>query len=262
MSSIIDAIHGHRSIRQYHNDPIPEAVLNEVLEAGIRASSSGNMQAYSIVVTTDQALKQELAKPHFDQSMATDAPALVTFCADFNRMRKWLTLRDAPDNFDNFMSFMIGAFDAVLASQNVALAAEAKGLGICYMGTTLASCDEIARLLKLPKGVVPVVGFSLGYPAEQPELRDRLPLSGLVHRDTYQDYTDEQISEIYHDREQAGWARYMAVPELRERVEAAGVKNLAQLYTTVKYSRESHLAFSQTVLDTLKKQGFFNHDES
>ena len=253
----LNTIHGHRSIRRYKPDPIPEELLTELLEAGIRASSSGNMQTYSIVVTRDRELRERLYEPHMEQNMVLDAPVLMTFCADFNRMRKWLKISDAPDNFDDFFAFLVAAVDAILVSQNVALAAEAKGLGICYMGSTLANCDQIGEILELPKGVFPVVGFSLGYPAEDPPKRDRLPLDGLVHYETYQDYTDERIAEIYRDRNDAGWDRYMSIPELRAMVEEYGVENLAQIYTVVKYTKEGHDRYSRSVLDYLKHQDFF-----
>lgn len=254
--TIIEAMHRHRSIREYSAKPVSDEMLTEILEAGIRASSSGNMQTYSIIVTQDLELRKQLYEPHMEQSMVLDAPILVTFCADFNRMRRWLRVSDAPDNFDNFMSFMIAAIDAVLVSQNVALAAEAKGLGICYMGSTLANCDQIGRILQLPPGVVPVVGFSLGYPEENPALRDRLPLDGLVHFETYNEYTDERIREIYRERETKGWERYMSIPRLRRMVEESGVENLAQLYTVVKYTREEHQDFSKIVLGYLVEQDF------
>ena len=257
-TATIETIFRHRSIRRYKPDPVPDEILDEILEAGVRASSSGNMQTYSIIVTRDRALRERLFVPHMEQSMVLDAPVLLTFCADFHRMRKWLRLNGAPDNFDNFMSFMIAAIDATLVSQNVALAAESLGLGICYMGSTLANCDQIGRILELPQGVFPVVGFSLGYPDENPAPRDRLPLEGLVHQETYRDYSDSEIREIYRDRDVKGWERYMAYPELRQMVEAAGVENLAQLYTVVKYTRESHQEFSRTVLAYLAEQGFMN----
>jgi hypothetical protein len=217
------------------------------------------MQSYSIIVTSDRQLREALYKPHMEQNMVLDAPLLLTFCADFHRMKRWLRLSNALDGFDNFMSFMVAAIDAILVSQNVALAAEEKGLGICYMGSTLANCDQIGDILKLPVNVVPVVGFSLGYPDENPEPRDRLPLTGLVHQETYQVYSDARIQEIYKDRETKGWERYMAIPLLRAMVEEAGVENLAQIYTKVKYSRESHQAFSQQVLDYLREQDFMNN---
>ncbi|KAA3657363.1 MAG: NADPH-dependent oxidoreductase [Chloroflexi bacterium] len=256
--SILNQIHQHRSIREYLPDPVPDDCLNDILEAGIRASSSGNMQTYSIIVTKSRALREQLHKPHMEQNMVLDAPILLTFCSDFNRMRHWLRLNNAPDNFDNFMSFMIGAIDATLVSQNVALAAEAKGLGICYMGSTLANCDEIGRILQLPPNVVPVVGFSLGYPAEDPAPRDRLPLHGLVHHETCHNYSDEDIQDIYRERDVKGWERYMSFPHLRQMIEASDVENLAQIYTKLKYTRESHQRFSQTVLDYLSEQDFMN----
>ena len=256
----LNFIQQHRSIRRYKPDPVPEDTLNEILEAGIRASSSGNMQSYSIIVTRDAALRQRLYEPHMQQRMVTEAPVLLTFCADFNRMRRWLALNNAADGFDNFMSFMVAAIDATLVSQNVALAAEAHGLGICYMGSTLANADQIGAILELPTGVFPVVGFSLGYADESPKLRDRLPLDGLIHHETYQPYSDERIAEIYHDRETKGWQRYMSAPRLRKLIEESGVENLAQVYSEVKYSRESHQEFSQTVLSYLHAQGFMVND--
>jgi nitroreductase len=255
-----EVIHGHRSIREYEDRDVSQELLDRILDAGIRASSSGNMQSYSIVVTRDKELRKKLYSAHMEQSMVVDAQVLITFCADFNRMRKWLSLNDAPVHFDNYMSFMIGAIDATLTSQNCALAAENEGLGICYMGSTLANCDEIGELLNLPENVVPVVGFSLGYPAEDPAQRDRLPQHGLVHYEQYQDYSDEDIKEIYNERNEKGWERYMANPKLKEMTERLGLKNLAQIYTIAKYTKESHQEFSQTVLNYLERQNFMNNE--
>lgn len=260
LDAIYDLINSHRSIRAYQNTPVPEDVLERILQAATRASSSGNMQAYSIIVTTDEKIKAELLEPHFNQSMVTEAPVLLTFCADFHRMRQWLEINEAPENFDNFMSFMIAAIDAVLASQNAALAAEAEGLGICYMGTTLASTDRIAKILSCPANVVPVVGFSLGYSNENIAIRDRLPLSGIVHREVYSAYSPAAINEIYQEKEETGFKRYMQNEELRKRVTDVGAVNLAQIYTKAKYTRESHLKYSQDVFAFLKRQNFMNFE--
>ena len=216
--NVIDQINEHRTIRKYKPDPIEEEVLKEILEAGIRTPSSGNMQTYSIVVTKDKLLREKLLVPHLKQEMVLEAPVFLTFCADFHRMRRWLELSQAPDNFDNYFSFMVAAIDAILVSQTVALAAESKGLGVCYLGSTFANGDMIGEILKLPMNVIPVVGFSVGYPAEHPNLRDRLPLTGLIHEDTYQEYSDSDILEIYKDREEFGWQRYMQSTRLKKLV--------------------------------------------
>jgi len=258
--SVIQQILNHRSIRKYKPDPIPEELLQEILQAGIRTSSSGNMQSYSIIVTRDQQLRERLLEPHMGQKMVVDAPVFLTFCADFNRMRRWLKLNQAADNFDNFFSFLISAIDAILVSQTVALAAESRGLGLCYLGSTLANADAIGEILGLPKNVVPVAGFSLGYADEKPNLRDRLPFSSLVHWENYKDYSDQEVKDIYKKREIEGWQRYMKSKWLREQVEEKGVENLAQLYTEVKYTRTSHQEFSRKLLTYLENQEFMIHE--
>ena len=257
--SVIEQIHKHRSIRKYKPDPVSEELLNEILEAGIRTSSSGNMQTYSIIITKDEHLREQLLDSHLQQTMVVEAPVLITFCADFHRMRRWLEISNAPDNFDNYFSFMVAAIDVILVSQTVALAAESKGLGICYLGSTLANADQIGSILNLPDNVIPVVGFTLGYPAEDPELRDRLPASGLIHNEKYQSYSDEDIRKIYMEREVKGWQRYMQSKRLKELAEENNLENLAQLYTIVKYTKASHQAHSRKLLDYLFHQNFMNN---
>ena len=258
MKDFYSVLNGHRSIRKYKDQPVESSLITKILNAGTRASSSGNMQPYSIIVTQDKEVKKELLPLHFNQSMVMDAPVLLTFCADFNRMRKWLEINKAPENFDNLMSCFIGMIDATLASQNVALAAEAEGLGICYMGTTLASNKEISKVLKLPSHVVPVVGFSLGYPDETPEVRDRLPLEGVVHFETYKDYSKQSIEKIYKEKEVEGMKRYLLDPSLKKILEDGKATNLAQVYTKLKYTRDSHLVYSKDVYSCLEEAGFLN----
>ncbi len=262
MENIYEHILSHKSIRKYKEKEVSDEILNKVITAGTRASSSGNMQPYSIIITRDKKQREKLFPLHFEQTMVLEAPVLLTFCADFNRMRLWLKQSDAPENFDNFMSFLIGMIDATLASQNVALAAEAEGLGICYMGTTLASNGEISKVLELPEHVVPVVGFSLGYPDEEVAARDRLPLEAIIHREKYQNYTEESIRKIYKKKEMDGMKRYLSHPDLKKLIEESDVSNLAQVYTKIKYTKESHLKYSTDVLECLKNQGFLNNIKS
>ncbi|MCK5464992.1 MAG: nitroreductase family protein, partial [Bacteroidales bacterium] len=176
-----DTIFNHRSIRKYKPDAIPGEVMDRVLEAGSRASTTGNMQVYSMVVTKDEEIRKQLWEAHFKQEMVLLAPVHITFCADFNRFNKWCRSRGADPGYDNFLSFFTAAIDALLASQNVALEAEANGLGICYLGTATYMADRIIDILSLPTGVVPVAALVLGYPDEEPGLTDRLPMEAVVH---------------------------------------------------------------------------------
>lgn len=246
----LELIMSHRSIRKYTQQSIDSSVLNQILEAGTRASTTGNMQVYSIVVTQDEAMKQALSPCHFNQPLVKQAPVVLTFCADFNRFNKWCNQRNAEPGYDNFLSFTTAAIDALLVAQNVALAAESFGIGICYLGTTTYTASKIIDILKLPKGVVPITTITMGYPAETPELTDRLPLNAVVHYETYQDFTPQSIDEIYHDKEQDAKYQQFVVDNKKE--------TLAQVFTDVRYKKSDNVAFSQSLLEVLKQQGFMN----
>ena len=149
---MIKEIANHRSIRKYKSSPIDEEVLSDILHSAARASTCGNMQLYSLVVTLDARVRAELAPCHFNQAMVTEAPCVVTVCADVHRFSKWCEQRDAEPAYDNFEWFLNAATDALLAAENLALAAEAHGLGVCFLGTTLYTARDICRILHLPKG--------------------------------------------------------------------------------------------------------------
>ena len=170
----------HRSIRKFRSEPIAPEVLQDMLEAASRASTCGNMQLYSLIVTQSRELREALAPCHFNQPMVTQAPCVITVCADVHRFSMWCEQRDAEPCYDNFAWFLNGVTDALLAAQNLCVEAEAHGLGICYLGTTIYTAEEIARILDLPKGVIPVTTIVVGHPDESPELTDRLPLDAVV----------------------------------------------------------------------------------
>lgn len=241
----------HRSIRKYRSAPIPEEVLHECLEAAARASTCGNMQLYSLVVTRDEELRRQLAPCHFNQPMVCEAPCLVTVCADVHRFTMWCEQREADPAYDNFGWFLNAATDALLAAQNLCVAAEAHGLGICYLGTTVYTAGDIARILELPKGVIPLTTIVMGYPAETPELTDRLPLEAVVHYEKYRDYTAAEIDELWAEREES--------PLTKRLLEENGLPNLARIFTERRYVRKDNLAFSASYLALLREKGFFNN---
>jgi len=245
-------IMNHRSIRKYKSDPIEESILNDILLAGTRASTTGNMQVYSIIVTTDQEIKNRLAPCHFNQPMVKQAPVILTFCADFNRFNKWCVQRKANPGYDNFLSFFTAAIDALLVAQNVCIAAEEQGLGICYLGTTTYTADKIIDTLKLPKGVVPVTTVVIGYPDEAPELTDRLPLASIIHKEIYQDYSEGDIDQIYSPKEE--------LPSTQKLIKENSKETLAQIFTDNRYSKKDNVAFSKVLLKVLEQQGFMNNE--
>jgi hypothetical protein len=183
--------------------------------------------------------------------MVIAAPVIMTFCADFNRFVKWCKMRKADPGYDNFLSFFTAAIDALLVAQNIALAAESKGLGICYLGTTTYMADKIINILELPKLVVPVTTLVIGYPDETPGLTDRLPVEAVIHSEKYTDYTPDSIDMIYAEKE----SMELNLKLLKEN----NKETLAQIFTDNRYTRKDNLFFSQQYLDVIKKQGFMNN---
>ncbi|HBX52439.1 MAG TPA: NADPH-dependent oxidoreductase [Bacteroidales bacterium] len=249
---MMDTIFRHRSIRKYKSTPIKAKVLDYILKAGVRASTTGNMQVYSIIVTKEKAMREKLWELHFKQNMVMQAPLILTFCADFNRFNKWCKLRKSQPGYDNFLSFYTASIDALLAAQNVALAAEESGLGICYLGTTTYNADKIVSLLNLPKDVVPVTTLVIGYPDEEPDLTDRLPMDAIIHKETYQDFTPERINKIYKNRETS--------METKKLLEINNKETLAQIFTDNRYTKKDNILFSNKFLKIIKDQGFMNNE--
>ena len=241
-------INSHRSIRKYKADPIENELLSKILEAGTRASTTGNMQVYSMIVSRDPEIKKKLWEAHFKQDMVLKAPVHITFCADFNRFNTWCQIRNATPGYNNFLSFFTASIDALLASQNVCLAAEDNGLGICYLGTATYNADKIIEILELPENVVPVAAIVMGYPEEKPEVTDRLPMKAVVHHEKYNNFTPELIDNIYFERESS--------KESIEFVKINNKQSLAQIFTDIRYTKKDNEFFSEKYLATIKKQGF------
>ncbi len=244
----METIKNRRSIRKYTQEDIPTQLLNELIETAARAQTMGNLQLYSIVVTRKKEMKEKLAPAHFNQPMVKSAPVVLTFCADFNRTTRWCECRDAQPGYNNFLSFMNAASDTLLFCQNFCNLAEEKGLGICYLGTTIYNAGQIIDILNLPKLVIPIATITVGWPDESPAQTDRLPLSAYLHEETYSDYTPADIDRHYAPKE--------ALPENIHFVEINKKQTLAQIFTDIRYTRDANEAISESLITTLKKQGF------
>jgi nitroreductase len=258
MTELSQLLNRHRSIRSYKSDPIAPALIEKVCGDAIAGgSSSGNLNSVTIVLTRDAKRKRKMHELHFGQDMVLQAPLVVTFCADWFRTREWLRRRGARDNFNNLIGYHVAAFDAMIVAQNVCLGFEAHGIGICYMGTTLHSMGEIATFLDLPDTCLPVTSIVAGWPDEDPPKRDRLPLSTFLHDETYHYPSDSEQEAMYAQREVRGWARYMAIPELKAKVEALGITSLAQFYTSeAKYDPDGFRRDSATLRALLEAKHF------
>lgn len=237
-----------KSIRKYKAQTVSDDLLNNLLSKAERTQTMGNLQLYSVVVTRSQEMKQKLAPAHFNQPMVMGADVVLTFCADYNRTTQWALQRKAHPGYGNLLSFVNAATDALLYCQRFCDLAEEVGLGLCFLGTTIYQPKPIIEALHLPKLVMPIATITLGWPDEDPEPSERLPLSAIRHDETYQPITADTIDRDYAEKE--------ALPVNQHFVEENNVETLAQVFADIRYKATDCEAMSVTLRDALKQQGF------
>lgn len=245
---MIDTIKNRRTIRVYKQKDVCYNLLNDLLETSFRASTMGGMQLYSVIVTRDAEKKAQLSPAHFNQPMVKGAPVVLTFCADFRRFTKWCQERDAQPGYDNLMSFMNAMMDTLLVAQTFCTLAEEAGLGICYLGTTTYNPQMIIDTLHLPELVFPITTITVGYPDEMPKQVDRLPAEGIIHEESYHDYSTGDINKLYAYKE--------SLEENKGFIKENGKETLAQVFTDVRYTKKDNEFMSENLLQVLRQQGF------
>jgi nitroreductase len=250
-NAVVDCLLNHRSIRRFKRRPLEPETLDLLLQAGVRAATAGNLQQYSLIVVDDREKKRAL----WDHDMV-DVPEMIISVVDQYRMKRWVELNDAPFYFDQAINLFIGYWDAIVALHNVVVAAEGLGLGAVYVGMILSA--DLAAVLGTPEYVFPAGMALVGYPDESPELRPRLPLEAVVHRNSYHIPTDDEVLEFFRARD-AGWED---LPAARRRsLEAEGIRNIAQRATLGHYTREFITGESEGVRRNLKQARFRLEDE-
>lgn len=237
-----------RTIRKYDSSrQVSIGLIDKMLEDAARAANTGNMQTYSVVVSTDPEEIARLAPAHFNQPAITGAKAVLTFCIDFNRFNRWCRINGTEPGLNNLQGFTWGVIDTSLFAQQFVTIAEMNGLGTCYLGTTTYNAGQIAEELGLPVDVVPVITVTVGYPAESPELQERLPISSIVHYSKYVNPSDDELREIYSEKEN--------LESSKQFVKENNKENLAQVFAEVRYPRAANEQFSRVYKEYLKNQG-------
>lgn len=237
-----------KTIRKYSSKVVSDELLHRLLKEAEQTPTMGNLQLYSVVITRSEEGKKALAPAHFNQPMITGAPVVLTICADFRRTTLWAEQRKAEPGYDNFLSFMNAATDALLYTQSFCNLAEAEGLGTCFLGTTVYMPQMIIDTLHLPRLVFPVATITLGWPDEDPAQSDRLPLDAMIHDEQYSDYTPEKIDKAYAYKE--------GLEENKHFVEINHKETLAQVFTDCRYTKKDNIAMSEGMIEALKHQGF------
>ncbi|MBU4485385.1 MAG: nitroreductase family protein [Candidatus Delongbacteria bacterium] len=197
----IDLLLERGSLRNFSDKRIEPETLEKILAAGIQSASGGNLQPYSIIVIENPKTNIKLGDL-CHQKFVGKAPVNLLFCIDWNRMKQIADTGCAPFSANNaFRHFWISFQDTIIAAQSICTAADALGLGSCYIGTVMEFLDKLIKMLGLPKGVFPVVLLPVGYPLVKIRKANKFPLEFMVHREKYQPYDNEKLFEAYMKRQ-------------------------------------------------------------
>lgn len=240
-----------KTVRSYQHKEIPEHLLASMIEQASHAPNTGNMQWYSVIVTRDSDAKRRLAPAHFNQPQVENTSAVLTFCIDLRRFETWCHSKNADPGFDNFQSFIAAIIDTSLFAQQFCTVAEMNGFGTCYLGTTTYNAPDIANALQLPERVVPVTTVTVGYPTENDAIivsggTWRLPVEAIMHSEIYSAPSADDVARWYAPLE----------AESQHFVDENHKETLAQVFTDIRYPRESAEYFSKVYYDFLKKNKF------
>jgi len=236
----IELIRRHGSVRHYKPDPVAPDIIEALVAAAQRASTSSNLQMTSVVAVTDPAVRRRLSELCGGQAHVAQAPVFLAWCADLKRLDRACELRGYTQVTAYVENFLVAAVDVAIAAQNAALAAESLGLGICYIGSIRNNVAAVIELLRLPRLVFPIVGMTVGWPATTPTVRPRLPLSAVLHWEHY-DAAPKDAELAAYDRIMAATGIYqnrqVPVPGRPEQMEEYGwlehsARRVAQAWRT------------------------------
>ena len=244
----IQVMKNHRSIRKFTNEKVSPALLEEIVNCGLRASNTGNMQLYSVIATQEEPLRTELCGLHFGQ--CATAPLWLTVCTDVARYHQYCRVNQCDEPYGNLLWFISALVDASLFAQNICVAAEAKGLGFCYLGTVNYNTEKIAELLNCSKGVVPVIAIAMGHPDEGGRMSERLGTDAVLHHETYHVPSDEELIASHKVRDNDPFNQQM--------VRENGTRNYCEIFTTKRYPRAQNEAISADLLAFLRKSGMMD----
>ncbi|KAI5920928.1 oxidoreductase [Camillea tinctor] len=193
----------HKSVRQFlPQETLPAGTLELLVAAAQSAATSSNLQTWSVVATQDVKRKDEAARLCGDQDFIRAAPLFLVFCADLSRLTKASQQHQTPGVGLEFTEmFLMASVDASLAAQNVVVAAEALGLGACYVGAARNRPREVAELLHLPLRVIALFGLAIGVPdpAQPASVKPRLSQAEVLHRETWDDGAQARNLSAYDE---------------------------------------------------------------
>ncbi|MEG2289419.1 MAG: nitroreductase family protein [Clostridium sp.] len=244
-NEVIKSLKNHRSIRTFDKKKIDQEILNEILEAGVRAANAGNLQGYALVVIDDPDKLKALG--------VYNVPLVIIALADAYRTQKWLTTfeeNEIPVNTAH--GFFMNNWDALICLQNIVVAAESLGLGTYYNGDVTSM--DVKKIIDNPEYTFPSGMLCLGYPKHEGKLLDRLPLKAVVHYNSYNIPTEQELKEWYSEKENLFQTRN--TEERLETLRSLGIFNLAQAYSKNKFKKDELECLSEGIKRNLKESGY------
>lgn len=199
MTSVIDLLKSHRSIRKFTSQSIEPALFEELVAAAQGAATSSFLQGSTMIRVRNPQSRERLAELAGGQGYVASAAEFLVFCADLKRAGNYCEEYGKEFEGDYTEHFIIATVDVALMAQSMVTAAESVGLGICYIGGLRNNPAEVSELLELPKGVYPVFGLCLGYPDQDPEVKPRLPASVVLKEEIYNEDGDREVIRAYDE---------------------------------------------------------------
>jgi nitroreductase len=201
----------HRSVRQFLPEPVTDDQLTAIITAAQSASTSSNMQSWSVVAVRDPERKSRLAALANHQKFIEQSPLFLVWIADLGRARRiGHRAGQQLDGADYLETTIVTFIDTSLAAQNSVIAAESLGLGAVYVGGIRNHPEEVADELGLPPHAVAAFGLSLGVPDpdEQAGIKPRLPQTAVLHHEYYNAEAADVEIPLYDERLSAYNAQY------------------------------------------------------
>lgn len=190
-------LRAHASVRKYKDYTLSKEEVSELIQTAQHAASSHFVQAYSVIWVTDENKKEELGRLSRNPKQFETAGAAFLLCADFHRLQAAGELHNKKIEIDTTENVLVGTVDVALFAQNLVIAAEGKGYGICFIGGVRNEPVEISRLFDLPEGVFPLFAITLGIPDQQNEVKPRLPVAAVLHENGYDSTKYESLLREY-----------------------------------------------------------------
>jgi len=173
MTECLDAIYQRRSVRKFTSDPVDRQIVEKLIQDAQMAPSADNLQSRDFIVVTNTAVKKKLTESAHDQKFMVQAPVIIVFCANTPRSSRTYSARGE----------LYSIQDASISAMMMTLAAHDMGLATCWVGAF--NDADVAEILMIPHNIRPVCMLALGYPADTPDIPDRIDASKLIHWESW-----------------------------------------------------------------------------